>query len=236
MSKINLNFEIFSDDNFGKVRTIILDGETWFFAKDVAEGMGYSNVSDAINKHTYPESRKRLNYKAYRETRLAELWGENDYMDKVFINKSGIYCLAISSQLPAAESFKKWIVEVVIPSIEKYGGYIKDQEMLDPVQLEKLEKKIAKLSGDVERYKKRWHELNAEKGDLKAKVSKNKKELKALNEYADLFEDLYFSLLSEYEEIKRKYSVAVSRTKLNPQAVKEVTRPVIKVDAQGFII
>lgn len=107
-----------------QVRTITDEnGEPWFVGKDIAEALGYKNLSDALGRHVDDEDRKILNIKAYRETRQASLWDGNDFSDKIVINESGMYSLIFCSKLESAKKFKRWVTSVVLPSIRKTGCY-----------------------------------------------------------------------------------------------------------------
>ncbi len=185
------------------LRCIKIDGEPWFVANDVAECLGHSKAhySNAISKFTSVDDRKSLKYKASRESGeadLKDLWGKNDFMDKVLINESGLYCMIFGSKTEAAKEFKLWVTREVLPSIRKNGGYIEDQEYLSKEAMEKISKGILKLSRQVkeltasnEKYKKRWHELIAENTKTKARwhklvaeknlLKEDKRELKKSN-------------------------------------------------------
>lgn len=127
-------FDVFSNKELGSVRTIFETetGEAWFYANDVAKILGYSekNLSHAIERHTSKEDRKALKYKASSVSDEAKMWGKNDFMDKIFVNESGLYCLIFGSKLPKAKEFKHWVTSEVLPSIRRHGGYIYGQENL----------------------------------------------------------------------------------------------------------
>ena len=98
----------------------------------MAKILGYSekNLSHAIERHTSKEDRKALKYKASSVSDEAKMWGKNDFMDKIFVNESGLYCLIFGSKLPKAKEFKHWVTSEVLPSIRRHGGYIYGQENL----------------------------------------------------------------------------------------------------------
>ena len=107
------------------VRAIAIDGEPWFVGKDVAEALGYKNQRDAIKKQVEVED-KRPNVASYdgRQNRKMTI-----------INESGMYSLILSSTLPSAKKFKKWVTSEVLPSIRKNGGYIYGQENMSEDEL-----------------------------------------------------------------------------------------------------
>ena len=115
-SKEAASLQIFEHKDFGKVRTVIIDGEPWFVAKDVTQALGYKNSPDALKKHVDAEDRRVLQ-KSQNATFDIPTRGF------AIINESGLYCLALSSKLPQAKAFRRWLTAVVIPSIRKHGAY-----------------------------------------------------------------------------------------------------------------
>lgn len=116
------NLKIFENAEFGKIRTMEQNGEPWFVGKDVADILGYKNGSRDINSHVDEED--RLKYQISTAGQMRE---------QTFINESGLYSLVLSSKLPTAKIFKRWITKEVIPAIRKHGGYLtpeKTEELL----------------------------------------------------------------------------------------------------------
>lgn len=115
----NTELQIFSNE-FGSVRTVVIDGEPWFVGKDVAEILGYSNSRKAIGDHVDDEDRDGVTIRdAIGREQIATV-----------INESGLYSLIMSSKLPQAKKFKRWVTAEVLPSIRKNGMYTID-ELLD---------------------------------------------------------------------------------------------------------
>lgn len=115
---------IWRNEEFGEVRSVEIEGEPWFVGKDVAEALGYSKARNAIAAHVDAEDKKGAPIQG-------DLGGEQEM---ILINESGLYCLVLSSKLPTAKAFKRWITSEVIPSIRKHGAYMTPktlQEMLD---------------------------------------------------------------------------------------------------------
>lgn len=105
---------IFNNADFGYIRTVEQDGGIWFVGKDVAEALGYSNPSNAVISHVDDEDKLRTQIKYAGQNREVSI-----------INESGLYSLVLSSKLPSAKAFKRWITSEVIPSIRKTGSYNK---------------------------------------------------------------------------------------------------------------
>jgi len=115
----NSNILIFENPDFGRVRTTEIDGEPWFVGKDVADILGYTNASKALLDHV--DSEDKLN----NET-LASLGQRGGWL----INESGLYSLILSSKLPKAKQFKRWVTREVLPIIRKSGGYINNSDLI----------------------------------------------------------------------------------------------------------
>ena len=136
-----------------EVRTIEKDGEPWFVGKDVADVLGYTNTQKAIRDHVDEEDKL---------TERIVLSGQN--REAILINESGLYSLILSSKLPDAKKFKRWVTSEVLPSIRKTGSY-HSQQQLSPMEmiaamannavemerrLKETENKIAETSNKLE--------------------------------------------------------------------------------------
>ena len=123
--------QIFNSPEFGQIRTIERGGEPWFVGKDVAAALGYTDLNKAIMMHVDEED--KLNDK------MASSLGQRGGW---FINESGLYSLVLSSKLPGAKQFKRWITSEVIPSVRKHGAYMTpdklEQVLLNPDTLMQL--------------------------------------------------------------------------------------------------
>lgn len=105
-----------------QVRTIVVNNEPYFVGKDVAEILGYSNTSKALNDHVDIED--KLNNKS-----LSSLGQRGGWL----INESGLYSLILSSKMPNARKFKHWVTSEVLPAIRKHGAYMTDEKAFDVV-------------------------------------------------------------------------------------------------------
>ena len=103
---------IFKNQDFGEIRTILINDEPYFVGKDVTEILGYQNASKAISDHVDEED--KLNNES-----LSSLGQRGGWL----INESGLYSLILSSKLPSAKKFKRWVTSEVLPEIRKTGAY-----------------------------------------------------------------------------------------------------------------
>lgn len=115
--------QVFNNPDFGEVRTTVQNGEPWFVGKDVAVALGYTNPQKAVRDHTDEEDRT-----------VNESFTVNG-TPVTLINESGLYSLVLSSKLPTAKKFKRWVTSEVLPSIRKNGGYIAGQETMSEAEL-----------------------------------------------------------------------------------------------------
>lgn len=110
--------KIFENEEFGQVRTIVINNEPWFVGKDVATALGYANPKNAVPKHVSDEDKlsTQIEYVGQRRT-------------VTVINESGLYALIFGSKLESAKRFKHWVTNEVLPTIRKTGGYVNNDEL-----------------------------------------------------------------------------------------------------------
>lgn len=113
-----LNTLVFSNDEFGNIRTAVLDNNPWFVGKDVAECLEYKNTKDALARHVDAEDKQLI-----LRSQITTL-GNVPNRGLTFINESGLYALIFGSKLDKAKEFKHWVTSEVLPQIRKTGGYI----------------------------------------------------------------------------------------------------------------
>lgn len=109
----NKQVQVFNNGIFGDVRVIMRDGEPWFIGKDVAEILGYERADNAIRNHVDDEDKLMHQISASGQKR-----------NMTIINESGLYSLILSSKLPSAKTFKRWVTSEVLPTIRKQGMYL----------------------------------------------------------------------------------------------------------------
>ena len=114
--------QVFHNDEFGSVRTLTINGEPYFVGKDVADILGYSNTRDALSRHVDDEDKNSVVIHD----------GIPGNPNQVVINESGLYSLILSSKLPAAKRFKRWVTAEVLPSIRRHGMYAIDEIIANP--------------------------------------------------------------------------------------------------------
>lgn len=106
------DLQVFKNPEFGTIRTVEVNGEPWLVGKDVAEALGYERPTDAARKRVDPEDRG-----------VAKIETPSGVQEMTIINESGLYSLVLSSKLPGAKKFRRWVTAEVLPSIRKTGGY-----------------------------------------------------------------------------------------------------------------
>ena len=115
------NLEIFRNEEFGEIRTVTINGEPWFVGKDITEALGYSNSRKTIYDHVDYDD---------KEVTICDTPGGQQKM--TVINESGLYSLILSSKLPNARKFKRWVTAEVLPTIRKHGMYATDDLLNNP--------------------------------------------------------------------------------------------------------
>lgn len=114
--------QVFENAEFGSVRTVEVNGEPYLVGKDVAEILGYAKPRNAIAMHVDNEDKKD-----------APIQGDvGGTQEMTIINESGLYSLILSSKLPTAKKFKRWVTSEVLPSIRKHGMYATDELLNNP--------------------------------------------------------------------------------------------------------
>ena len=123
----NNQVQVFENPEFGSIRTLIINGEPWAAGIDVAKALGYANPQKAIRDHVDPED-KGVNDSF---THMNESF-TNSGSKIILINESGLYSLILSSKLPKAKAFKRWVTHEVLPALRKTGRYSIEDESDSP--------------------------------------------------------------------------------------------------------
>lgn len=146
--------KIFSNSEFGEIRTVTIDGEPWFVGKDVADILGYAKPLNAIAAHVDEDDSLKQG--------LTDSLGRTQ--NTIFINESGLYALIFGSKLESAKRFKHWVTSEVLPAIRRHGAYMTDQTLEKALtspdfliqlatQLKNEQEKNVALAADNERMK-----------------------------------------------------------------------------------
>ena len=142
--------KVFDNPEFGKVRTMEINGEPYFVGKDVAIILGYAKPENALTTHVDGDDTLKQ--------------GVTDNLGRAqnttLINESGLYSLILSSKLPKAKEFKRWVTSEVLPSIRKHGAYAVDELLNDP---EFAIKTFTALKEERERSKRLSEQIEADK-------------------------------------------------------------------------
>lgn len=116
-----MELQEFTNAEFGNVRVLEIDREPWFVGRDVAEKLGYVETAKAIRTHVDEEDKG-----------VSILDTPGGRQKFTTINESGLYSLMLSSKLPSAKRFKRWITSEVIPAVRRHGMYATEDLLADP--------------------------------------------------------------------------------------------------------
>lgn len=130
--------QIFTNEEFGEIRTVQLNNETYFVGKDVADNLGYKNGSRDINRHVLEEDRVK-----------EMIFDGNQNKETILINESGLYALIFGSKLESAKRFKHWVTSEVLPAIRKTGSYEMEQYSPEMKAILMHDKKLVKMDERV---------------------------------------------------------------------------------------
>ena len=182
--------KIFKNNDFGEIRTVTINGEPHFVGKDIAEILEYQNGSRDINRHVDPEDRIKT-----------MVFDGNQDKETILINESGLYSLILSSKMPKAKKFKRWVTSEVLPEIRKTGSYTKAPKSFKEAlflaykqqeQIEELERTKAWIG-------------NKRKAQAMNTASQKSKEVKKLQVALDL--EMSFATVKKVEKMTgRKYN------------------------------
>lgn len=151
--------KLFENEEFGLVRTVIIDGTPWFVGNDVSRILGYEKYRDAVPRHVDEDDRKGIQIEDAGQRRTVTV-----------INESGLYALIFGSQLPTAKKFKHWVTSEVLPLIRQTGGYSLQQRMPDSYTIEDPVERAKRWIEEQEEYKTKVAALNGEISMLKPKA------------------------------------------------------------------
>lgn len=184
---------VFHNDEFGDLRTIIIDGKYWFVSKDVALSLGYSNPRKAIIDHVDAED--KMDGVTIRDSMGRE-------QNPTLINESGIYSLILSSKLPKAKEFKRWVTNEVLPSIRKHGVYatpqVVQQIVDDPIVL------LRKAADLIEEQRKQLEEQSDKYMKLVTELSDTTYDLVVAKDEVRRMREQYYKATDEVETLQNQ--------------------------------
>lgn len=134
------NLKIFNSEEFGNIRTVTIDNEIWFVGKDVAEILSYTNTRDALAKRVDEEDKRD-------GVAICDPIGREQ--KPVLINESGLYSLILSSKMPNARKFKRWVTSEVLPALRKTGHYEMENYSPEMQAILMHDKKLVKMDERV---------------------------------------------------------------------------------------
>lgn len=166
--------QIFKNQEFGEIRSLEINGEPYFVGKDIANILGYERSDNAIRSHVEEEDKLTHQISASGQMR-----------NMTIINESGLYSLIMSSKLPIAKKFKRWVTSDVLPQIRKHGAYLTDKKIEEVLTNPDT---IIRLATDLKREREEKKKLQLENtqnrqiiGELKPKADYTDKILKSKN-------------------------------------------------------
>lgn len=178
--------EIFSSDDFGEIRIVEIEGKPFFCGSDVAKALGYAIPSKAVNTHCKGVSKM-------------EAPTNGGIQELLFIPEGDLYRLIVSSKLPTAEKFERWVFDEVLPSIRKHGGYISGQSEMSPEEL--MAKALQVAQKTLEEREARIKTLTAQNSALIV-------EKQMLQPKADYFDELVDrNLLTNFRETAKELGI-----------------------------
>lgn len=209
-----MELQIFSNSEFGEIRTITKDNETYFIGKDVAKALGFANPRDAIATHVFDED---------KGVDTIDTLGGKQSM--TVINESGVYALVFGSRLESAKRFKHWVTSEVLPSIRKTGSYSKPLTTSEQIRLlaqgnteltervDKVEDKITSIEEETPLYGCEIEEVqkHVRKKGIEVLGGKDSNAYKDGGIRGSVYSDIYkqlkreFGCVATYKSIKRKY-------------------------------
>ena len=141
------NLQIFNSEEFGDIRTVQLNNETYFVGKDVATALGYADTFGALKKHIMDEDKL-----------VCQIDSAGQKRDVTVINESGLYALIFGSKLESAKRFKHWVTSEVLPAIRKTGSYQNPMTTDQKIQLlaqgnVELTEKVNAIDKDLQEFK-----------------------------------------------------------------------------------
>lgn len=211
--------KIFENAEFGQIRTVIINNEPWFVAKDVAEALGYADTKQAIRINVDNEDKKHLPKNEFRGCTSTTSKINNN--GAVVVNESGIYALIFGSKLKKAKQFKHWVTSEVLPALRKTGSY-----QIQPMTTEEKIATIAKgyqevtaqintMNNEISEIKERLNVIGAFDNEWMLKKLRSVTSAKVLNLTSDpIYREIWsrYFFAGIYKDLKDTYKVATLKS------------------------
>ncbi len=245
------NIQIFSNNEFGEIRTVIIDNEPFFVGNDCAKALGYKNLYSGISKNVDEDDR-----------RLFPVGSTSGTQDTTIINESGLYSLIFGSKLESAKKFKKWVTSEVLPSIRKTGSYGQQKSTQEQIlllaqgttelyqRMDKVSNEVQTVKADMENIKQDLPLFPSEADEIRNAINKRVIMLlggKEFNSYKDkslrkkVFTDCYQNLkhnfgdVTTYKAIKRGQKVQALQIIAEYKPPLFLTKQIELVNAQQVL-
>lgn len=147
--------QIFNNEEFGQIRTILINEEPWMVGKDVAQALGYKNPQEAIREHVDEEDKG-----------VSEILTPGGKQKMPVINESGLYSLIFSSRLESAKRFKRWVTSEVLPAIRRSGSYGTHSYRLKDATLPEVSGLLHEVTGFLREMDKVMRAQNSHPSDI----------------------------------------------------------------------
>ena len=151
------NLHIFTNQEFGQIRTIEQNGQPWFVGKDVAQALGYSQTAKAVREHV------KDNHKG-----MSILDTPGGKQETTIIDEAGLYSLVMRAKTEKAEAFQEWVTSEVLPTIRRTGGYIAGSENMTDAEI--MAKAVLVAQSTIQQRDQRIKELESDVAAAKPKV------------------------------------------------------------------
>ncbi|MGG7143581.1 BRO-N domain-containing protein [Clostridium nigeriense] len=188
---MNNQLQIFENEEFGEIRGLEINGDSWLVGKDITDRLGYSNSRKALKDHVDEEDKG--------VTKCDTLGGKQNL---VVINESGLYSLILRSNMPKAKKFKRWVTSEVLPQIRKTGSYQSQQN-----QINEFKGQLTTLVNDIFEDKlseiKEYYKIKSKsKSDISSYIKKRLGILRADDEYEQVKARVFLLLgISKWEDL-----------------------------------
>lgn len=225
--------KIFENEDLGKIRVVILDGEPWFVGKDVSEILGYVNpssmyklIDESDKMNIDPQSTEFIG--SFQNGVILE---PNTNIRKLtVINESGLYDSIFGSTLESAKTFKKWVTSVLLPTIRKTGGFVANEDLFINTYLPFADDLTKQMFGGILATVRNQNETIAKQRDENIKlINKTETQHKLIDTMTESYDGTYIRMVSHDYINKACKQTNQSQSELYNKVYKLVGRS-LKID------